>query len=419
MGRFFSLKKIVIMLTMLDLAILGRVFYLNISFGVPDKITIIKDEETVYDFGVPVKMCFNEDSSAAINIEQDAFDNSMEIEGVKAGDYDVSFKLLGLFTLKDVDVSVIEPVEIYPVGKCIGIYVETDGIMVLGCGDVECSDGTAVSPGKNILKAGDYILKINSTSVDGIADFTSLVNESDKDKIVLTIRRNGEVFDVAVNRVKAEDGSYKVGLWIRENLQGIGTITYMKENGSFGALGHSINDSNSGNIMEIKEGQIYNPTIKDIIKGKQKSPGEIYGTINYDYKNYYGNIYDNTSEGIYGSVVSDKIEDVLLECSLTGIKLKNEINKGDATIICSLDGERKEYDISIEEIDYNSENNKNMIIRITDEELLGITNGIVQGMSGSPIIQDGKVVGAVTHVFVNDPSKGYGIFIESMLDNGN
>ena len=417
MSRFFNLKRIILLMILLDIAMLSRVLYLNMSFKVPDEITIIKDQETIYNFGFPVKMCINNESSTVINIEQDTFDQSVEIEGLKEGEYDASIKFLGIFTIKDIDVNIIEPVEIYPVGKCIGIYVETDGLMVLGCGEIENSNGMLESPGKNIFKAGDYILKINSKEVKEIEDLTSIVNEAINDKIIFTIRRNKEVFDVAINRIKCEDGGYKVGLWIRENLQGIGTITYVKKNGYFGALGHGINDSNSGYIMEIKEGQIYNPTIKDIIKGRQKNPGEIYGTINYDYENYYGNIYHNTSEGIYGNVVSDKMQDVLEGCPLTKIKLKNEIERGDAQIRCSVDGKCKEYDIRIEEIDYNNSGNKNMVIKITDEELLSLTNGIVQGMSGSPIIQDGKIVGAVTHVLVNDPTRGYGIFIENMLEH--
>lgn len=415
MYRFFSIKKVYILILLFDMAVMARALYLHIYDSIPDNILMFRDECADYDFGVPVSLDFDSECENAINVVGDG-SNELSMSGSENGNYNANVKIFGLLNIKEVSVSVVEPVELFAIGKCTGIYVETDGIMVLGFCDINDKDSLTTSPGKNILKEGDYILSVNNHVVYNSLDLENEIQNSDSDKIILTIRRDDEEFDVAVNRILCDDEQYRLGLWVRENLQGIGTLTYSDDEGYYAALGHSINDASTGMLLEIRRGEIYRPDIFNIIKGQEKKPGEIYGAISYNREDYQGEIMSNNSCGIFGILDKNVRESVVADCSKYNIKLKNEINKGDASIICDVDGERKEYAIQIVKTDINSSNNRDMVIKITDEVLLNKTNGIVQGMSGSPIIQDGKLIGAVTHVFVNDPTKGYGIFIENMLE---
>lgn len=427
MCRFFNYKRCFIAIIILDLMLLGRISFLSAMYSVPDDIVLFPDEEVTYVFGLPIKISFNEESSEVFSINGDKgvtdsdVSGSMSIAGSVKGSYSANASLFGIFSLKEVSINIVDPVLVYPVGKCSGIYVETDGIMVLGTGDIEVSDSDDTgynieSPCKNILKEGDYILKVNNEDVDSNKQLIEAVQNADDDKIILTIRRDGEIIEAAINRVCTKDGIYKLGIWIRENLQGIGTITYIDEEGNFGALGHGINDSTSGVILQINDGGLYTPYIKEIIKGRKQNPGELYGVISYANEDYWGKIEKNTDNGIFGTIEQDAYDDLIQGSDKMEIKLKTEINKGRAYIISDLEGEPKKYEIEILQIDLNSTNNKSMIIEITDSTLLELTNGIIQGMSGSPIIQDGKFIGAVTHVFVNDPTKGYAVFAENMLN---
>lgn len=420
MHKFFSLKCICYIIFFLDLILLSHSIYLMIGDCIPDDIMLINGVEEKYEFNIPVKMCMNSGNDSIIIDEDNNSQKELTLIGDKLGNYEATISLFGIINLKDVNIKVIDPIYLYPVGKCSGIYVKTDGVMVLGTGMIRCSKATENyeidSPAKNIIKSGDYVMAVNGKAVNSYDEIITQVHNASDDKIILSIRRDKELIDVAIKRVLDCDGNYKLGIWMRENLQGIGTITYLDEKGEFGALGHGICDSSNSLLMEIEEGQIYEPYIKNIVKGRKNNPGELYGIINYSEENYIGEIYSNNECGIFGQINEDKKEYFTNELELCPIKLKNEVKKGDAQIICCVDGERKKYNIYIEDIDLNNKENRNMIIKITDEELLEETNGIVQGMSGSPIIQDGKIVGAVTHVFVKDPTKGYGIFIEEMIN---
>lgn len=428
MRRFFSLKTIVIIVILFDLAVVGRLGLVSARYSIPDEIQVFKGREAIYDFSLPVKMSPNNESKeqGELKINGEVFEKETELDDCMAfscdtnGNYHATVSLLGIYDLKEIDIKVSDPIELYPVGKCSGIYVKTDGIMVLGVGSIECgtskkNSNLTESPATNIVKPGDYITQVNYNDVNSYEDMIEYIQNSDEDKIILTIRRNSEIMDVAINRVLALDGEYKLGVWVRENLQGIGTITFVDQSGGFGALGHGITDSVNGIIMEIEGGELYSPYIKEIIKGRKNSPGELYGVISYNDKDYLGNIISNEETGIYGKVDKKKYYENIDDLKLTQIKLKDEIDEGPAKIICNVGNERKEYDIEIKQVNMNGDKNKNMIIKITDDELLSLTNGIVQGMSGSPIIQDGKLIGAVTHVFVDNPKMGYGIFIENML----
>lgn len=303
-----------------------------------------------------------------------------------------------------------------PGGMPIGIYMETDGVMVLGTDEIKSSDGSSTSPAKHLVKDGDYIVGIDEEEVENKQELIEVMQNMSKKTVILHLRRKMEYIDVKIHPAKDEEGKYKLGIWVRDNVQGLGTITFLNANSEFGALGHGIHDVDTSELLEISEGTLYETSIQNIKKGQNGSPGGMEGIIVYNHYNVLGSITSNTETGIYGKI--DRVDKVFKNQEAYPAGSKEEIKTGKAHIRCAVSGEVKDYEIQITKIDLHpGEVNKGIEIRVTDEELLRITGGIVQGMSGSPILQDGKIVGAVTHVFVQDSTKGYGIFIENMLEN--
>lgn len=302
-----------------------------------------------------------------------------------------------------------------PLGMPVGIYIHSKGIMVLDTGEVTGMDGEKIEPTKNSLKSGDYITCFNGVEINSIKGFKKLIQQNGEKQCVLTVLRDGKETTIEMTPIQTESNTYKLGVWVRQDAQGIGTLTFVDENGHFVALGHGIADVDTGEIIDIQYGRLYESKIMSIIKGKNGEPGEMIGHIDYINSPVLGVIESNNARGIYGTLL-DSV-DFYDETQALSIAKKEEVKEGEACIRCSVDGEIKDYAIKIEKIEKLSmDGQKNFVLRITDEELIRRTNGIIQGMSGSPIIQDGKLVGAVTHVLVNDPTKGYGIFIENMLD---
>jgi stage IV sporulation protein B len=331
------------------------------------------------------------------------------------GSYTVQFKLFGFINLKSMDVDVVETQYLIPSGEAIGIYMETDGILVIGTGVVKGLDGLNYEPAYNIVKSGDYILSVNGERVENKKELVQKVNLYGNQELVLEVRRNAEVVKLSVTPVTTGLEEYKMGVWVRDNTQGIGTLTFIDENGDFGALGHGINDVDTGQLMRLRHGKLYNTEIISIMKGQKGSPGELSGVIHYKDSEIIGEISSNTSAGIFGQV---DVENYTFEELAMEIGYKQDIEAGAASILTSVSGSVQEYDVEIQEINLNDNDaNKGLVIKIVDEELLELTGGIVQGMSGSPIIQNNRLVGAVTHVFVQDSTSGFGIFIENMLEN--
>ncbi|MEA4973078.1 MAG: SpoIVB peptidase [Candidatus Metalachnospira sp.] len=302
-----------------------------------------------------------------------------------------------------------------PGGSVIGVTLESNGILVLGTGNVTGQDRHVYSPAEKILKEGDIILKADGVELNDKEALLKVVKNSSED-VTLTVFRDNEVIDVNVTPIKCiEDGSRKIGVWVRDSTQGIGTLTYIDPDDlSFGALGHGVYDADTGELMSLKSGNLVGSTLTGIRKSEKGIPGELSGVLNKSV--IFGNVNANTECGIYGTVSSDATK--ALYSDPIPVANIDEIKTGEASVLCSLDGkEVKEYKIMIEGINADaSEADKGLVIRITDEELKNATGGIVQGMSGSPIIQNGKLIGAVTHVFVREPTKGYGIFAVSMLN---
>lgn len=291
-------------------------------------------------------------------------------------------------------------------GNNIGIEVKTKGILVIGTYEI---NGEFINKDSNI-RAGDYITKVNDNKINNIDDFTNEIKKDiDKTKVDIEYYRNGKSYTSFLKLVES-NGEYKTGLYVKDTITGIGTLTFIDPNTKiFGALGHEISDKNTESILNINDGSIYYSYITGITKSTNGNPGEKEAT--YDDKNKYGVVNENTKSGIFGKYTSN-----IGDSKLYNVAKKDEIKLGNAKIRTVIDGEEiSEYNIEIERINTNDKT-KNIVFKINDERLLNKTGGIVQGMSGSPIIQDDKIVGAVTHVIVNDCSKGYGIFITNMLE---
>ena len=303
-------------------------------------------------------------------------------------------------------------------GMPVGIYMKTDGVLVLGTDKINNIEGMECEPAKRLVREGDYITEINGKEVKTKNELVIQVARLESENVVLKIRRGGEEIEVKLQAAQVDSQRYKLGVWVKDSIQGLGTITYLKQDGSYGALGHGIYDADSSELLEMKKGSLYCTKILGISKGVIGTPGGIEGVIIYNSQNYLGTIEENTDIGIYGTV--EHISELAVSQELVPIARKKQIELGKATIYCTIENEIEAFEIEIEQIDfYPREKNKGMVIRVTDERLLEKTGGIVQGMSGSPILQDGKIVGAVTHVLVNDPTRGYGIFIENMLEAAN
>lgn len=391
---------------------------------IPDVIYLKAGTVEEFEFSLPVTGEISEDVSVV-----ETFGNTQtpinEMDGQivyqnqtisEKEHYLWKIKLFGMFPLKDVKLEVVEDTYVYPVGCPVGIYVKSEGVLVAGLGNVKTTPTTEECPCNHILQAGDYILEVNGQAVSLKSDIINLVRETQGNPVVLTIRRNGEISQVVVSPVQNLEGVYQIGIWVRDSAQGIGTLTYVDEDGGFGALGHGINDIDTAKLLDIDYGGLYETEIVSIKKGTTGEPGEISGVIRFLDSAKIGSIEKNTANGIYGKALEDETVVDFESVDKYPVALKQEIRLGDAQIAFMSGDEWNLYDIEITNIDYSqSEGNRGLVIKVTDQELIDKTGGIIQGMSGSPILQDGKFIGAVTHVFVNDPTKGYGIFAETML----
>ncbi len=295
-------------------------------------------------------------------------------------------------------------------GSSIGLKLYLDGLLVVGKSDIMSGEGK-ICPGKIAgIDKGDRITKINGREIGNVNEFCKEIQGSCGSEIALEVIRGDKVMEKNIRPVFYDDlGEYKLGLWVRDSAAGIGTLTYTLSDGSFGALGHGISDVDTKKLIKVKEGEVWGSRIVSVIKGAAGAPGDLKGTIN---GTEMGEIYKNTNSGIYGTFTERPKGGKVVE-----IGMAKDVMVGAATIFTNVSKEDvKEYSIEIEKINpFGGSDGKNMVVKITDPELLSQTGGIVQGMSGSPILQNGKLIGAVTHVFVNDPTRGYGIFIENML----
>lgn len=404
-------------------AIVASLYY-SMWSSVPSTIMIKAGMDQTLDFHVPAsgELCreaVEASGSAGQNVSAQSslhvdFGQTVVVKANQVDQYKIHLKLFGMIPLKEVDVEVIQDIRLKPAGIPIGIYVKTKGVLIVGIGEFEGEDGQIFSPGKYVFQTGDYILEINDREINEKKELVDMIDHCEGQELYFTIQRGESILEIKARPEQNKNGEYKMGIWVRDNAQGVGTMTYMDENGCFGALGHGINDIDTGTLMSLSKGTLYHTEIIGITRGSTGAPGELTGFIEYDDKNIMGSITDNTTKGIFGICTPETEARAIYDYLPLG--LKQEIEKGDAQIICSLGGETEIYDVEIVDINLENDNiNRGIVLKITDPELLAVTGGIVQGMSGSPIIQNGKLIGAVTHVLVQDPTKGYGIFIEEML----
>ena len=354
---------------------------------------------------------FNYTSSKAVISANDKLDDGKQVE----------VSLFGLIPFKAVNVKVVpKNIQLYPGGQPVGVKLNTKGVLIIALSDIESFNGKIPCPASVAgIQIGDSILKINNNDINSSEELSKQISKSEGKGIILLINRKEEQFTKTIVPIKSSiDNKFKIGLWVRDSTAGIGTLTfYDKKSGSFAALGHPITDMDTGTILSINKGDIVRSSVGSVKKGVKGSPGELRGIFE-DEGNSIGDISKNTKCGIFGKANVNLINE---NSQPLQIGLRNEIQKGPAQIITTIDKNGpKFYDIEIVKLLQQDEPGpKSMVIKITDKELLQKTGGIVQGMSGSPIIQNNKIIGAVTHVLVNKPDTGYGIYIEWMLKEVN
>ncbi len=372
--------------------------YYMVKNSIPDEISVYEGQEAQLNEALPSSVLTYDDDIAVLGSNQ----------------YQLKCRLFGMLPVKTVKVQSIPRQSVFVSGQTIGIYMETEGVMIIDAGEIEAADEMHTKPAEHIVKPGDYILAVNGSEIQNKKELMKLVDQSAGEEMELVLKRGLEKITVALTPVMTKDGSYKLGIWVRDNIQGIGTLTFMKPDGTYGALGHGISDIDTGELLSLSQGELYSAKILSVSKGVSGNPGELKGVITYQDEEKLGSITVNQYNGISGRL-NEKGEQQLTGRQME-LGLKQEVAEGPAEIWCNVDGEVKKYQVEITEINYGDENsNKNFVIHVTDQRLLGSTGGIVQGMSGSPVIQNDKLVGAVTHVFVQDATRGYGIFVENMI----
>lgn len=388
-------------------------------YNYPDEINLMQGHSQRLENSLLYKLVL--DTNEYDNIKMSKLNSSMTsftlIDGKSEGSAKAKLMIFNLLPVKDVTLNVIPDKKLIPSGEAIGVKIQTKGVLVVGLSSITAADGKKHSPAADAgFEVGDTILEINGKKVEKERDITNIVNENKKSVLSFLVERDSRNLKINVKPVQSlEDSMYRVGLWVRDNIAGVGTMTfYDPETDTFGALGHGITDVDSGVLVDISAGSILKSKVASVQKARKTIPGEIVG-IFYESDNPYGKIKKNTSFGIYGKLYNIKSQRNIKPLP---IALSYQVKEGPAKILSTIEGNHiEEFNIEIQKVNrQNTPNSKSMLIKVTDQRLLELTGGIVQGMSGSPIIQDGRIVGAVTHVLVNDPTRGYGIFIEWMLD---
>ncbi|MCL2095360.1 MAG: SpoIVB peptidase [Oscillospiraceae bacterium] len=362
------------------------------------------------DFIVPEKITvFN-----AGEIDKNNFIKTNKDDSRNPEDGIYTASLFGLIPIKKVQVNIFPEASLIPGGMPFGVKFFTEGVVVVGVSDIETDKG-AVNPAKTAgIKTSDIITKINGIEVGGVEETAQIIESSKGEVLTLGVIRDGRNIELKLKPVfSVSENKYKSGIWLRDSTAGIGTVTFISPaNYVFGGLGHGICDVDTGNLMPLRKGAIVDADISSAIKGKPEAPGELKGK----FKENMGTLLANTQNGIFGILSNMPVSPE--NSAPVPVGLGSDIKEGPAVIYSTVDESGvREFQIEIIKIYKNSSDSKNFLVKITDPELLEITGGIVQGMSGSPIMQNGKIIGAVTHVLVSDPSKGYGISMENMFSS--
>ena len=381
------------------------IYVCNISF-MPNSIILIQGEKFDLNtlLGLSIKQVENNGTVQASSLL-----NKEKVSEVGKADFNLS--LFNTIQLKEITVNVIPKTKVVPIGKSIGMKLYTDGVLVVGMSEIE-----GKKPYQNSgIEEGDRIVEINNNQIDTTDELINTVNRSNGEEVKIKyIETDNSVKTTSIKPVKTGN-EYKLGLWVRDAAAGVGTLTfYEPESQMYAALGHGITDIDTSELINIASGELVTTNILSIVKGKKGEPGEIRGTIENGY--VVGKVYKNTRFGVYGNLTNKNIFNISNNNAID-VASREEIETGKAEILCELEnGNTKNYEIEIQKIfTNNNEDNKSMLIKVTDDELIEKTGGIIQGMSGAPIIQNGKFIGAVTHVLVSDPTKGYAVFADIMI----
>lgn len=383
------------------LSVICAAIFVLISVGtqyIPDRVTFYNENKNI--------------NLLRIYQVKESRSNIITVSNINHEISDAEVSLFGIIPMGKVNAVHSERKYVGVGGDIIGIRMYTDGLMVVGIEDVDTAYGI-ICPGATCgIAEGDIITKINGENVVSSSAFGKIIASGGGESVVLTVKRQGNEFEVSMQPVYSEsEKKFRCGLWLRDSTAGIGTLTFYDfENNMFASLGHAICDSDTNHIIPVGDGDILGAQVKGCTPGEKGTTGQIHGSFTSEVK---GQLTDNNEFGVYGTFTDEMFAD----SEMYPVASQTEIETGDAKIITTVTAEgKKEYDIEIEKITYSNESSsRSMVIRVTDPELLSITGGIVQGMSGSPIIQNGMLVGAVTHVFLNNPECGYAVFAETMV----
>ncbi len=381
---------------------------LTVYRTLPDQLCVSKDAQVVLPLS-PARN-FSKDKPVC-NVNTAAAKEGLLLNTSAVGDYEIDVKLFGILPLKKVAVSVYDAGTVIPGGESLGIRIYTDGVLTVALTALTDTNGRSVSPAKAAgLQVGDVLVRLNGQKIVDADHFSAMLAQNGAASATIEYVRNGENYTLSLSPVQTDSG-YKIGAWVRDSTAGLGTLTFVRpDKGVYAALGHGIADIDTAQLLTVLDGSVSPCEVTAVTPGKKGNPGQLCGTFA---PGTYGSILSNSGAGIYGIWKSKNLP----SAKPVRVASRFEIREGGAKLRFAPDGKNaQEFDIQIEKVMTSSSDEKGMVIRITDPALLEITGGIVQGMSGSPILQNGNLVGAVTHVFVNDPTCGYGIFAELMMD---
>ena len=391
-------------------------------YGLPPHIRIIQGEIASFNVNFPLTLSINPAFEESIKAQSPMSNYTLSkpvfLETLKLGNSTVEFKLLGIVPIKTVQVDVLPSMKLVPGGNSIGVVLHSRGVIVVGNSPIN-TNGGQVTPAKDGgINIGDVILSINGIAVQSDSQVAEVIDRSGKEQGMLDIilKRGDKQINISIKPVLCDDTKrYRIGLFVRDSAAGVGTLTfYDPKSHDYGALGHIITDSDTNQPIDCEQGKIVAAKVSGIQHGLRGQPGEKIGVF-IDEDHLLGNIQKNTKFGIYGKLAENISNDLYSEA--IPVASMNQIQIGSAEMLTVINGQTIErFSIEIQKINLQeSPEGKGLVIKVTDPILLEKTGGIVQGMSGSPILQNGKIVGAVTHVFVHDPTRGYGCFIDWML----
>ncbi len=417
---FLFLKENLFQIIFIFILLIILAYVTNIT-SIPDSIILFQNQnlnlQTIAGIKVEEEMKI-EKSKQTVQASTDVGNNINNVEISSLDDqntktYNVS--LLGV-NLKTVTANIIQNRKVIPLGNLAGLKLYTQGVLVVGMSQIEGEDKKIYKPYEEAgIEQGDSIIKINNENIDSTEELLECVSKCKGKTVNITYLKDGVEIEKTITPVKTSKNTYKLGLWVRDAAAGVGTLSFYDEaTNSIASLGHGIQDVDTGEMVDISSGEFVTTEIVNVQKGEKENPGRIEGSI--EDSTDIGGIYSNTRFGVYGYSKNKELLN-LDESQAVSVALRNEIKEGDASIICTLeDGKKEEYAVKIQKVfKNNNEDNKSMIVKITDERLLNKTGGIIQGMSGSPILQNEKLIGALTHVLVSDPTTGYGVFADLMI----